>query len=56
MSTLEPSDDELVAFAESLLRNLGPSIRERHVLLETIEKHRETWAALYDAARRLEQS
>jgi hypothetical protein len=54
VSTQEPTDDELVAFAESMLQNLGPSIRERPVIEETIQLHRETWAALYEAARRLE--
>lgn len=53
MSAPEPSDDELVAFAESLLQNVGPHLRERHVLEEAIRDHRPTWLTLYEAARAL---
>lgn len=43
----DPSADELVAFAESLLVDLGPHLRERAVLEETIEQHRDLWLVLY---------
>jgi hypothetical protein len=49
----EPSDAELVAFAESLLRNLGPHLREHHVLVDAVTHHRATWLTLYEAARAL---
>jgi truncated hemoglobin YjbI len=53
VSAPEPSDDELVAFAESLLQNVGPHLRERHVLEEAIRHHRPTWLSLYEAAQAL---
>ena len=53
MSAPEPSDEELLAFAESLLQNVGPHLRERHVVEDAIHQHRETWLTLYEAARAL---
>jgi truncated hemoglobin YjbI len=53
VSAPEPSDDELLAFAESLLQNMGPHLRERHVLEGAIQQHRPTWVKLYEAARAL---
>jgi hypothetical protein len=52
----EPSDDELVAFAESLLQNLAPRLREREVLEDAIRQHRGTWVTLYDAAAALKRA
>jgi hypothetical protein len=49
----EPSDDELLAFAESLLQNMPPHLRERRVLEEAIQQHRATWLTLYESARAL---
>ena len=49
----EPSDEELVSFAESLLQNLSPQLRERHVLEEAIQQHRDTWLTLYEASAAL---
>ena len=56
MSVLEPSDEELVTFAESLLRNAGPQLRERHVLEGAIQQQRATWLTLYHAATALKAS
>ena len=53
MSSPEPSDDELVAFAELLLRKVDPQLRERRVLDEAIQQHRATWLTLYGTARAL---
>lgn len=53
MSAPKPSDDELLAFAASLLQKMGPHLRERHVLEEAIRQHRATWLSLYEAARTL---
>jgi hypothetical protein len=53
VSAPEPHDDELLAFAESLLQKMGPHLRERHVLEEAIRQHRATWLGLYEAARAL---
>lgn len=50
---LEPSDEELLSFAESLLQNVRPNLRERHVLEDAVLQHRQTWLNLYDAARTL---
>ncbi len=50
MSAPETSDEELLAFAESLLQNMPPHLRERHVLEEAIQQHRATWLTLYEAA------
>jgi hypothetical protein len=49
----EPSDDELLAFAESLLQKVGPHLRERRVLEEAIQLHRVTWLSLYETATAL---
>ena len=53
MSRPEPSDEELLAFAESLLHKVGERLRERHVLEEAIHLHRATWLTLYEAASEL---
>lgn len=53
VSAPEPSDDELLAFAESLLQNMAPHLRERRVLEDAIQQHRATWLTLYEAARAL---
>ena len=50
MSAPDPSDEDLLAFAESLLQNMRPHLRERHVLEDAIEQHRATWLTLYQAA------
>ena len=51
----EPSDEELVAFAEALLQKVGPHLRERHVLEEAIQQHRGTWLKLYETASALKR-
>jgi hypothetical protein len=53
LSTPEPSDAELLAFAESLLKNVGEGLRERRVLEEAIQLHRATWLTLYAAGSSL---
>ena len=53
MSSPEPSDEELVAFAELLLLKVDPKLRERRVLEEAIQLHRATWLTLYETARAL---
>ena len=53
MSSPEPSDEELVAFAELLLHKVDPKLRERRVLEEAIQQHRATWLTLYKTAKAL---
>ena len=48
-----PTDDELIAFAESLLQHLPAALRERHVLEEAVEHHRATWLTLYETSAAL---
>ena len=55
MSAPEPSDEELLAFAESLLHNVGERLRERHVLEEAIQLNRATWLTLYEASNVLKR-
>ena len=55
MSPPEPSDEVLLAFAQSLLHNVGESLRERRVLEEAIHLHRATWLKLYGAASDLKK-
>ena len=49
----EPTDEQLLAFAESLLQNVESALRDRAVLEEAIEKHRATWLKLYEAGKDL---
>jgi hypothetical protein len=50
LSRPEPSDEELLAFAESLLQSVEERLRERRILEEAIQLHRATWLTLYEAA------
>lgn len=43
----DPSDDELRAFAASLLGELAEPLREPEVLDETVRERRELWLMLY---------
>ena len=52
----ELDNEELLAFAESLLSRVGPQLRERRVLEEAIEQHRETWLNLYAVATQLKKT
>ena len=52
----DPSDEELVTFAESLLTNVPASLRERRVLEEAVQQHRNTWLKLYEAAADLKRA
>jgi hypothetical protein len=53
LSATEPSDDDLVAFAELLLQKVQPQLRQRPVLEEAIRQNRTTWLTLYETARAL---
>jgi hypothetical protein len=44
---LSPTDDELLAFARSLLGDLGEDFRGEGPLRETLTTHRELWVMLY---------
>ena len=55
-SVPEPSDEELVVFAESLLQNLSPNLRARPVLEDAVQQHRSTWLNLYEAAGALKRT
>jgi hypothetical protein len=52
----ELDNEELLAFAESLLSGVGPQLRERRVLEEAIEQHRQTWLTLYAVATQLKKT
>lgn len=45
-----PSDDELLAFVDSMLSNLDRELREPHVLAQAISDQREMWVMLYRAS------
>jgi hypothetical protein len=53
LSAPEPSDEDLVAFAELLLQKVQPHLRERHIVEEAIQQHRATWLTLYETASAL---
>jgi predicted DNA-binding protein (MmcQ/YjbR family) len=55
LSAPEPSDEELLAFAESLLQSVEERLRERRVLEEAIHLNRATWLTLYEAANDLKR-
>lgn len=44
---VEPSDEELRAFVESMLSNLDRQLREPDVIDAAIREHREMWVVLY---------
>lgn len=47
---VEPSDDDLRAFVDSMLSNLDRRLREPVVIDEAIRAHREMWVMLYRAS------
>ncbi len=51
---LEPSDDELLAFVDSMLSNLDRGLREPDVLAKAISDKREMWVMLYRVSRQFE--
>jgi hypothetical protein len=53
VSAPEPSDEDLIAFAELLLQKVQPHLRQRHVVEEAIQQHRATWLTLYETASAL---
>ena len=46
----EPSEEELRAFAHSMLSNLDGLLREPDVVDEALREHREMWVMLYRAS------
>ena len=46
----EPSDDELIAFAATLLGGRNKTLTDPEVLRETIHGARELWVLLYRAS------
>jgi hypothetical protein len=51
---VEPSDDELLAFVDSMLSNLDRRLREPDVLAQAISDNREMWVMLYRVSRQFE--
>ena len=47
----EPTDEELIAFADSVLRGLDASFLDDDLLWETIAHHRDLWRDLYWVSR-----
>jgi hypothetical protein len=47
----EPTEEELIAFADSILSNLGDSLRDADLLHETVRENRELWLMLYQLSR-----
>ena len=47
---IEPSDEELRAFVDSMLSNLDRHLREPVVIDEAIREQREMWVMLYRAS------
>jgi hypothetical protein len=50
----EPSDDELIAFAATLLGGRNERLADPELLRETVTEARELWVTLYQAHRREE--
>ena len=51
---VEPSDDELLAFVDSMLSNLDRELRDPDELATAIADNREMWVMLYRASLGLE--
>jgi hypothetical protein len=49
-----PTDDELLAFVDSMLSNLDRALREPEVLAQAISDNREMWVMLYRLSREFE--
>ena len=47
----EPSDEELIAFADSLLGDLGERFLDVDLLRETITEQRDLWLTLFRISR-----
>jgi len=47
----EPTDDELIAFADSVMGDLGDSYLDADLLSETITEQRDVWRNLYRISR-----
>lgn len=48
----EPTEEDLVAFAERLLATLDENLRAPEVLREAVTEQRELWCELYRIAKR----
>jgi hypothetical protein len=46
---VEPTDEELLAFVQALLSDLGEELRKPAVLSEAIAQNRQHWVTLYRA-------
>jgi hypothetical protein len=49
----EPTDEELIDFARTLLRDLPPTLTDDESLRESVQAHRDHWVQLFLAARML---
>lgn len=47
----EPTDEELIAFAASILRDRGAALIDPELLQETISQNRDLWRTLYAISR-----
>jgi hypothetical protein len=47
----EPTDDQLIAFADSVLGDLGDPFLDDDLLQETITRHRDLWQTLFRISR-----
>lgn len=50
-TSLSPTDDELLAFAQTLLHDLGGGLTAPDVLRESVDQARELWLLLYRVNR-----
>lgn len=50
-AVVEPTDDELIAFADAVLSDFGDELRERSVLSQAITDNRDVWVLLYEISR-----
>jgi hypothetical protein len=47
----EPTDEELIAFAESLLADFGDSVGDPELIREAVAERRDLWQTLYAVSR-----
>ena len=52
----DPTDEELLAFADSLLVNLGEQLRAPSVLAEAVRVNRDLWLLLYHTSHEFDES
>jgi hypothetical protein len=51
----DPTDEALIAFAESTLSNFGELLRDAEVLRETVTEQRDLWVMLHRITREADQ-